>query len=168
VNVFRLGTQVAVNLKQYVLALLMACRHKHCLNAFRALTANILAIHRWLGEPVRWAAVDDLVTREEVERVYLKAQASMCRLNKTGAQLMHKYGAHAATDVTGFGILGHANNLASNQVAAVSLHIHTLPVLRGMAGVDARLKMFKLPEGFSAETSGQSMFGYDMFRNCFT
>ena len=32
---------------------------------------------------------------------------------------MHKYGATAATDVTGFGILGHAQNLAANQVPTV-------------------------------------------------
>ena len=36
-------------------------------------------------------------------------------------------GAHGATDVTGFGILGHARNLAGSQKAAVSFKIHTLP-----------------------------------------
>ena len=30
----------------------------------------------------------------------------MARLNRNGAKLMHKYQAHAATDVTGFGLLG--------------------------------------------------------------
>ena len=40
----------------------------------------------------------------------------MCVLVRVGAQLMHKYGATAATDVTGFGLLGHAQNLVSNQV----------------------------------------------------
>ena len=35
--------------------------------------------------------------------------------------------AHAATDVTGFGILGHASNLAQTQTAPVSFKIHTLP-----------------------------------------
>lgn len=36
-------------------------------------------------------------------------------------------GAHAATDVTGFGLLGHAQNLASAQKSSVSFKIHTLP-----------------------------------------
>jgi hypothetical protein len=34
---------------------------------------------------------------------------------------MHTHGAHAATDVTGFGILGHAQNLASNQVCTSTI-----------------------------------------------
>ena len=32
----------------------------------------------------------------------------MSSLNLQAAKLMHKYEAHGATDVTGFGILGHA------------------------------------------------------------
>jgi selenide,water dikinase len=63
-------------------------------------------------------------------RAYGLAQKSMSRLNRTGAKLMQKHGAHAATDVTGFGILGHAANLASNQKEDVSFVIHTLPIIR--------------------------------------
>jgi selenophosphate synthase len=37
---------------------------------------------------------------------------------------MHKYNAHAATDVTGFGILGHAQNLARNQKNLVSASLY--------------------------------------------
>lgn len=36
-------------------------------------------------------------------------------------------GAHGATDITGFGVLGHASNLAAIQKEAVSFHIHSLP-----------------------------------------
>ena len=36
-------------------------------------------------------------------------------------------GAHGATDITGFGILGHARNLAKCQKNAVNFQIHTLP-----------------------------------------
>jgi len=36
----------------------------------------------------------------------------MATLNKNGAILMKKHNAHAATDVTGFGLKGHSNYLA--------------------------------------------------------
>lgn len=40
---------------------------------------------------------------------------------------MHQYGAHGATDVTGFGLLGHALNLAQAQDEAVDFIIDVLP-----------------------------------------
>ena len=38
---------------------------------------------------------------------------SMATLNKSTSLLLKKYDSHGATDVTGFGILGHAMNLAA-------------------------------------------------------
>ena len=38
---------------------------------------------------------------------------SMATLNKNSANLMKKYKSNGATDVTGFGILGHTKNLAA-------------------------------------------------------
>ena len=74
-----------------------------------------------------------------------------------GAKLMHKYGAHGATDVTGFGIVGHASNLASAQTHAVDFVIHKLPVIRDMVAVaEACGIKFGLLQGYSAETSGIS------------
>ena len=35
--------------------------------------------------------------------------------------------AHGATDVTGFGILGHAQNLVACQKNSVNFSLHTLP-----------------------------------------
>ena len=46
-----------------------------------------------------------MITREQVEEAYDAAMFQMARLNKNAAMLMHKYNAHAATDVTGFGEL---------------------------------------------------------------
>lgn len=83
------------------------------------------------------------------------ATESMQRLNRAGARLMHVHGARACTDVTGFGLLGHARNLATHSARPLHLHIHTLPVIQGMAAVDDALGgMFKLRAGLSAETSG--------------
>jgi selenide,water dikinase len=110
--------------------------------------------NQWRFIERKWANVEGVITKEEAERAYQVAMSSMARLNRNGAKLMHKYGAHAATDVTGFGIVGHGRNLASNQKAAVRFEIHTLPIIRSMKEVDDKVQMFSLMKGFSAETSG--------------
>ena len=67
-------------------------------------------------------------------------------------------GAHAATDVTGFGILGHAQNLATHQIANVDFVLESLPIIADMNRVATTAKEnglnFKLVDGYSAETSG--------------
>lgn len=69
---------------------------------------------------------------------------------------MHKYNAHGATDVTGFGLLGHAQNLARIQKNEVGFVIHNLPVIAKMAAVSKACgNMFGLLQGHSAETSGE-------------
>ena len=113
-------------------------------------------LHQWLEEGgERWEKVTAVVSKEEVRAAYKAAMFSMARLNLTGAKLMHKYNAGAATDVTGFGILGHAKNLAENQREEVTFSLHTLPVIRNMVGVARAVgNMFQLLQGYSAETSG--------------
>lgn len=110
--------------------------------------------HQWLHMPAKWTQIEDVISKDEVVCAYEAAMSSMARLNKNGAKLMRKYQAHGATDVTGFGILGHASNLAKNQNEKVAFELHTLPIIRSMKEVDEKLKMFSLLEGFSAETSG--------------
>lgn len=85
------------------------------------------------------------------------AMESMGTLNTNAATLMRKYGSHGATDVTGFGILGHADNLAAAQKNQVDLVIERLPVLAGMSKVIEGMPDFKLTQGYSAETSGGIM-----------
>jgi selenide, water dikinase len=86
---------------------------------------------------------------------YDTACRSMGTLNLTGARLMHKYKARAATDVTGFGLLGHARNMAHHSAQAVDLEIDVLPVIKNMVAADDALQgKFKLRQGLSAETSG--------------
>jgi len=77
------------------------------------------------------------------------------KCSAVGAELMHKHGAHGATDVTGFGIIGHAINLASAQKNAVDFIITELPVISNMVAVaEACGIKFGLLQGSSAETSG--------------
>ena len=114
--------------------------------------------HQWLAlQNAKWDQIKDIITSDQVENAYQAAMHSMARLNRTGARLMVKYGAHGATDVTGFGILGHACNLAQNQATPMDIEIHTLPIFRHLAAVDQRMQMFSLLQGTSAETSGGLM-----------
>jgi selenide,water dikinase len=62
---------------------------------------------------------------------YQAALASMKQLNKQGALLMQEFDVCSATDITGFGLLGHALKLA--QASNVSLRIDSrkVPLLSG-------------------------------------
>jgi len=119
-------------------------------------TQVVVNLHQWMEEEGdKWDKVKEVVTQEEVKVAYRQGMMSMARLNLTGAKLMHKYKAGAATDVTGFGILGHAKNLAENQIQEVSFTIHTLPIIKNMVKVAKTVgNIFQLLQGYSAETSG--------------
>ena len=68
---------------------------------------------------------------------------------------MHMFNSHGATDVTGFGILGHAENLAKQQINEVNFVIHNLPCIQKMAAIARACgNLFGLLQGTSAETSG--------------
>jgi selenide,water dikinase len=54
---------------------------------------------------------------------------SMATLNKNAAELMLKYKSRGATDITGFGLLGHTQNLASAQINDVDLVIENIPII---------------------------------------
>lgn len=111
--------------------------------------------HQWLEQPDRWNRIKLVVSEEDVRKAYQRAMYSMARLNRTAARLMHKYNGHGATDVTGYGMLGHANNLAKIQKNEVGFVIHNLPVIAKMAAVSKACgNMFGLMQGTSAETSG--------------
>jgi selenide,water dikinase len=59
------------------------------------------------------------------------AVASMTTLNAGAARAMLAVGVHAATDVTGFGLLGHLHNVARASGVAAAIDVAALPVLDG-------------------------------------
>lgn len=117
-------------------------------------------LHQWMTlETPSWTIAKELISKDNVVKGYNDATTSMTTLNLAAAKLMHKHSAHAATDVTGFGILGHSKNLAEFQTADVDFNIHTLPIFCGFAEVCKQLvsrggRNFRLLEGTSSETSG--------------
>jgi selenide,water dikinase len=66
---------------------------------------------------------------------------SMVRLNADAADLLRPFEPNAVTDVTGFGLLGHAHELASRSGVRVVLDAGSLPALPGaleLAGAGVR------------------------------
>jgi selenide,water dikinase len=57
------------------------------------------------------------------------AVQSMCRLNTPGAELAESELVFAATDVTGFGLLGHLANLCRGSAVSASVDAGSVPVL---------------------------------------
>lgn len=57
------------------------------------------------------------------------AVASMVALNNTASKIMRNYPVHACSDVTGFGLLGHALEMASGSSVTLILESSKLPLL---------------------------------------
>jgi selenide,water dikinase len=59
------------------------------------------------------------------------ALASMLQSNKSAAECVRRHQAHACTDVTGFGLLGHLVEMTRPSRVDVELFVESLPVLEG-------------------------------------
>ncbi|TVR13876.1 MAG: selenide, water dikinase SelD [Planctomycetota bacterium] len=59
--------------------------------------------------------------------------ASLTRLNAHAGSCLHRYQIRAATDITGFGLVGHAAELASASAAHLRIYGPRLPLLPGLA-----------------------------------
>lgn len=118
-------------------------------------------VHEWrVQQTSRWNELTkrNILSKDDAEDMMHAAVCSMARLNRHGGSIMVKHNAHAGTDVTGFGILGHAQNLMDNQAAEVGMEIHTLPCIANTAKVEqSGVLDFRLLKGYSAETSGGLM-----------
>jgi selenide,water dikinase len=67
------------------------------------------------------------------------AQHVMARLNRRASEAMLRAGVHAATDVTGYGLLGHAHEMAEGSGVSLRIRADDVPVLaEAVSYVDAK------------------------------
>ncbi len=122
-----------------------------------------------ISTAVKGGVADERSTAQSIE--------CMSTLNKKAAELMTEAGVHACTDVTGFGLLGHACEMIEGEDVGMVIYSSVVPVLPGteeyasmglIPGGTIRNRDFRLPmvEGaagisderllilFDAQTSG--------------
>ena len=62
-------------------------------------------------------------------RAIEQANRVMCELNRTAAMVMIEFGVNAATDITGFGLAGHAWEMALASGAAIEIQADQVPII---------------------------------------
>jgi selenide,water dikinase len=65
------------------------------------------------------------------QEVFQAAAAGMIQLNDIGRDAMLAAGAHSATDITGFGLAGHAMEMAEGSKVTLVMNLSTLPIIPG-------------------------------------
>jgi selenide, water dikinase len=83
-----------------------------------------------LSKPLGTGLITTAHKREQVADSDLEAAVtSMMQLNRAASQALANIGAHAVTDITGFGLLGHAWEMASQSLAGMRFAFDALPLL---------------------------------------
>ena len=87
-----------------------------------------------LTKPLGTGVISTAIKKAKAEQGWIDAATrSMTTLNKTAAEIMARpeFAAHAATDVTGFGLIGHARELALGSGVALRIASAKVPALTG-------------------------------------
>lgn len=100
----------------------------HILSNAGARVGDVLILTKALGTGVVATAVKDGSALPEHEAAMI---ASMRRLNRDASRAALAVGARCATDITGFGLLGHASHIARASSVSLQLHWSSLPTLPG-------------------------------------
>ena len=87
---------------------------------------QVLVLTKALGTGVIGQAIKKGVASEEAISA---AIASMKTLNRSAARIGHKHATTSATDVTGFGLLGHLRNIVRGSKVSARIELDLLPLL---------------------------------------
>ena len=98
-----------------------------------ARAGDVLLLTKYLGTGIVATAIKNRRCPEAVEAAAIR---SMTLLNRTAAQILREVGGDAircCTDITGFGLIGHASEMATASGVTIRLEASRLPLLDGVA-----------------------------------
>ncbi len=94
----------------------------------KARPGDVLILTKKIGTGAMTAAYQ----KDKIDpEIWAEACAMMAQLNRLGSEAMVAAGAHAATDITGYGLLGHACELAEASGVRLTIDAENVPQLRG-------------------------------------
>ena len=106
-----------------------------------------------LGKPLGVGVLSAALKKGRLDDAgYARLVATTTRLNKPGSRLAELAGVHAITDVTGFGLAGHALEMARGAGLRAQIDWKAVPLI---AGVEALAR-----DGFVTGASGRNWAGY--------
>jgi selenide,water dikinase len=92
-----------------------------------ARVGDVLVLTKPLGSGVFAQA---MMTQDEVDpELYKAATASMMQLNRAASEVMLTCDVHSATDITGYGFLGHAQEMAAGSGVRIRFSAAAIPLL---------------------------------------
>jgi selenide, water dikinase len=92
-----------------------------------------------LGKPLGVGVLSAALKKQALSDAgYAAMVAATTQLNKVGPALAQLEGVHAMTDVTGFGLAGHALEMARGSLARVTINWDNVPLLEGVADLAAQ------------------------------
>jgi len=93
-----------------------------------ARAGDVLVLTKPLGTGLIISAIKaNRVFEEDISIV----TQSMCQLNKTASETMLEVGVSACTDITGFGLMGHAYEMAEASKVTLSFFADRIPIFNG-------------------------------------
>ncbi|MDZ4075150.1 MAG: selenide, water dikinase SelD [Hylemonella sp.] len=106
-----------------------------------------------LGKPLGVGVLSAALKKEKLDAAgYAQMIATTTKLNTPGPELAELAGVHALTDVTGFGLAGHALELARGANCTVQIDWNKVPLLRGVRELAT--------QGMVTGASGRNWAGY--------
>ncbi len=114
---------------KYGMVVVGEAREEAVVTNAKARTGDVLMLTKALGTGIVATAIKaEAATTEEVST----AVASMTTLNRDAAEAMARVGVMAATDVSGYGLLGHLANMMMQSGVAAEVEAASVPVLPGV------------------------------------
>jgi selenide,water dikinase len=93
----------------------------------------------YLTKPIGMGTMTTAAKRGEIDAATMEpAIEQMATLNRSAAEGMTSVGANACTDVTGFGLAGHARNIGAASGITMQIELGSVPIFDGAHALAAR------------------------------